>query len=346
MTTATGFNAIVGQRHPIGLLKTFIRNGTLPHALLFTGDDGVGKRMTAAALAMACNCRTLKSALVPNLELNAVDACGECAPCKKIIGGHHPDIIHITPIASVIKIDQIRALLQQLSLKPNEAHRRVVTISNAQSMNPESGNALLKVLEEPPDRTLIILTARQTADLLPTIVSRCRHIHFSPLDMADIAHLLITVSQIDAQTAHTVAGLCGGSYTRALQWVDAKWLRRREWIIHALDTLLDCGAIEVQPWLAFSEMLAKRKELVEESLEIITMWLRDILVTGWAPAHVFNQDRLDVLNAAAQKVKPAKILKQIEAVNHARESLQSNTNLRLTLDAMVLSMSGASVQMV
>lgn len=344
MTTATGFHAIVGQQHPIKLLKTLIRNGTLPHALLFTGDDGVGKRSTAMAFAMVCNCRTLKSGLHHHLPLEAVDACGDCAPCKKITGGHHPDIIHIAPIASVIKIDQIRTLLQSLTLKPNEADRRVVIISDAQAMNPEAGNALLKVLEEPPDRTLLVLTAGQTSDLLPTIVSRCRHIHFSPLDATDIQHLLTTRGGVDAQSAQAVATLCGGSYSRARQWVDPRWLGRREWIIQALGQGLDSGRAQLQPWLAFSEILARRKDLIEESLEIITMWLRDLLVVGCAPALVLNQDRLDALNKAAQNVSPAQLVEHIDAVNHARVSLQSNTNLRLTLDTMVLTMSGASVR--
>jgi DNA polymerase-3 subunit delta' len=86
MTTATGFDAIVGQQHPIKLLKTFIRNGTMPHALLFTGDAGVGKKMTATALAMACNCLTLKSALRHPPHPEAIDACGLCAPAKKLPG--------------------------------------------------------------------------------------------------------------------------------------------------------------------------------------------------------------------------------------------------------------------
>lgn len=342
MTTATGFNAIVGQQRPIRLLKTLIRNGTLPHALLFTGDDGVGKRMTAMAFAMACNCRALKSAIDPYLHLDAVDACGNCAPCKKITAGHHPDIIQIAPISSMIKIDRIRTLLKDLTLKPNEADRRVVIISSAQKMNPEAGNALLKALEEPPDRTLIILTANQTSDLLPTIVSRCRPIHFPPLDAAHIQHLLRLAGTVDAQTAQTVAGLCGGSYTRALKWVDPKWLQRREWILQTLGDVLGSGAGEIRPWLVFSEMLAKKRDLVEESLEIITMWLRDLLVVGYAPAHVLNQDRRDAIDKAAQKVKPAQLLEQINAVNHARVALQHNTNLRLTLDAMVLTMSGVT----
>jgi DNA polymerase-3 subunit delta' len=242
----------------------------------------------------------------------------------------------------VIKINKIRTLLEDLTLKPNEAERRVVIISNAQCMNPESGNALLKVLEEPPDRTLLVLTARQTSDLLPTIVSRCRHIHFSPLEAADIERLLTRVDHVEAQTARTIASLCGGSYTRARKWVDPKWVNRRDWIIEALGLVLATGPTDIQPWLAFSEILAKRKDLIEESLEIITMWLRDILVARYSQAHILNQDRLDVLNKTTQRVQPAQLLAYIDAVDHARKSLQSNTNLRLTLDAMVLTMSGVT----
>lgn len=344
MTTATGFDAILGQQHPIRLLKTFIRNGKLPHALLFTGDDGVGKKMTATAFAMACNCLKLKSKIGHRPPLDAIDACGDCAPCRKIAGNNHPDIIRVDPLSSVIRIAQIRTLLQTLTLKPNEAEQRVVILSDAQAMNAEAGNALLKVLEEPPDRTLLVLTARQTSDLLPTIVSRCRHIRFFPLPAADIRELLGSAGGMEPKCAATAAALCGGSYTRARALADRRWLCRREWIIRAMaGPMANGGTPEIRGWLAFSEMLAKRKDLVEESLEIITMWLRDMLVVTWDPQRVFNQDQLEALSAAAGRISQARLLEQIEAVDCALTALRSNTNARLTLDAMVLRMAGASV---
>ncbi len=342
MTTATGFDAIVGQQHPIRLLKTFIRSGALPHALLFTGDDGVGKKMTAMAFAMACNCIRLKSAIRHHPHLDSVDACGECVPCRKIARNHHPDIIRVAPLSSIIRIAQIRTLLQTLTLKPNEANRRVVILAEAQAMNPEAGNALLKVLEEPPDRTLLVLTARQTSDLLPTIVSRCRHIRFFPLREADIKQLLTAAGGIEPGSVETVATLCGGSYTRAQKWVDSRWLRRRDWIIRALNSQDgNNGTSNLRAWLAFSEILAKKKDFIEESLEIITMWLRDMLVVGCDPQRVLNQDRLETLSATAKHISQAQLLEQIDAVGSAKEALRANTNARLTLDAMALRMAGA-----
>ena len=345
MTTANGFNAIVGQEQPIRLLKTLICKGTLPHALLFTGDEGVGKKMAAKAFAMACNCQTLQSEHFDRNHLDAIDACGRCIPCKKIAGNNHPDIIQVAPLTSVIRITQIRDLLQTLRLQPNEANRRVVVISEAQAMNAEAGNALLKMLEEPPDRTLLVLTARQTTDLLPTVVSRCRHIRFFPLRVPDMKRLLAAAGGVEPEMAETVATLCGGSYTRARTMTGSKWLNHRDWIIQAMGSLItNQQPSGVRAWLMFAEMLAEKKDRIEESLEIITMWLRDLLIIGVAPQRVLNRDRLEELSTSAKHVSQAHLLSQIEAVNRASALLRSNTNTRLTIDAMVLRMAGAGCE--
>jgi DNA polymerase-3 subunit delta' len=342
MTTATGFNGIVGQSTPLRQLKTFIRNGTLPHALIFTGDDGVGKKTAALALAMACNCETLAADLGRQPRPEAIDACGQCPPCRKIAGNHHPDILHVAPLSSVIRIAQIRSLLGTLALKPNEARRRVVIVSDARTMNPEAGNALLKALEEPPAGTLFVLTARQTSDLLPTIVSRCRRIRFSPLATGDIKRLLARSHDVDGQPLDTIAALSAGSFTRATAMIDNRWLARREWIIQVMDRLgHESAAREIRVWLALAETLAKNKARVEESLEIITMWLRDMLVVRWSPQRVFNHDKTDMLAAASRRVSHRQLLEQIDAVAAALAAMRSNTNLRLTMDAMVLRMAAA-----
>jgi DNA polymerase III subunit delta' len=341
MTASTGFSAIVGQSQAIRLLKTLLRNGKLPHALLFTGDDGVGKKTTATAFAMACNCLTLKAGLDRRPHLDVIDACGDCAPCRKIAGKHHADVIHIAPQSSMIRIDRIRSLLETLSLKPNEAQQRVVILSDAHAMNPEAGNALLKVLEEPPARTILVLTTRQPSDLLPTVVSRCRQIRFMPLAATDVNRLLNETDGGDAQSMEIAAALCGGSYTRARRLLDKRWLSRREWIIKVLThRMAGGGESDIRAWLAFAEMMSRKKDLIEESLEFITMWLRDVLVAGYDPTRILNRDHREALSKTADRIGRRQLLEQMDAVDGAATALRSNANVRLTLDAMVLRMAG------
>jgi len=188
----SGFESIIGQDRPIRILTAFLHKGTIPHALLFTGIEGVGKERAAVALAMAFNCAENRSGSdAAGVDLRRSDhadanrpftikPCGICKSCRKIDSDNHPDIIRLKPSGPFIKIDQIRALCQTLAMKPYEAGMRVVIISEAQAMNPAAGNALLKMLEEPPARTILILVAAHPSDLLPTIVSRCQHIRFNP----------------------------------------------------------------------------------------------------------------------------------------------------------------------
>jgi DNA polymerase-3 subunit delta' len=159
---------------------------------------------------------------------------------------------------------------------------------------------------------------------------------------ADIERLLISAGGIEPEAAKTIAPLCSGSYTRAQKRIDRRWLNRREWIFQACYRLTaTTGNADVRTWLALAERLAKEKDLVEESLEIITMWLRDVLVVGLDPQRVLNRDRLNLLTNAARQIDRQALLGQLDAVGEAEAALRSNTNTRLTLDAMVLRMAGA-----
>ncbi|UCE54026.1 MAG: hypothetical protein JSV31_00865, partial [Desulfobacterales bacterium] len=162
-----GFTSIVDQERPIRILTALLYHGTLPHALLFTGIEGVGKREVAIALALACNCLKKNSGYTPEINktrviigqrihdpYSSVGPCGSCKSCRKIESGNHPDIIQVKPRGPFIKIAQVRALCDTLAMKPYEASTRVVIIHDAQSMNPAASNALLKILEEPPERTI------------------------------------------------------------------------------------------------------------------------------------------------------------------------------------------------
>ncbi len=341
-----GFSTISDQVQPVLLLRSFIRNRTVPHALLFTGAQGVGKQDAAKRLAMALNCCD-PVAPAPDNSKNPgsfTDPCGKCRSCVKIISGTHPDIIHIRPKGAFIRIDQIRNLLSTLSMKPYEAAYRVVIISDADAMNPESGNALLKMLEEPPDRTILVLNTRQRSDLLPTVVSRCRHIRFNPISRKRLKQYLVDRKDMAPETAGTLAGFSNGSLSRALDIDKNNWLTRRDWLIDAAG-LDQPGEMTHQPenrLFAFSEKLARKKEGLDDDLEGIKSWLMDLLVFSYAPQKVVNRDRLEIIKRVSKTVKKQLLIAQYGAVQKAQKKLRANANPRLTLDVMMLQIKDAA----
>jgi DNA polymerase-3 subunit delta' len=329
-----GFGSIIDQEQPIQILTTFIKKGTIPHTLLFTGIEGVGKLAAAMTFAMACNCITQ----IQNEKKaqNESGPCDQCRSCKKINSGNHPDIIHIKPSGHFIKIAQIRSLCQTLAMKPYEARLRVVIISDAQAMNPEAGNALLKVLEEPPDHTILILITMQRSDLLPTIVSRCRHIRFSPISQKILEALLVQEKGVDPDEAIIIAAMANGSFTKAVSMSQTNWINKRNWLIKAigLDQPESLSSKPLALILAFAERLSQNREILLDSLEIIKSWLRDLVIYKYSPEKIINKDLADKIQYASQKVTVKSLLLQTEAIQSAQKNIQSNANLRLTLDVM------------
>src|SRR5512134_1109278 len=143
------FSEIVGHERPVAILKRVLANGTLAHAYLFSGDEGIGKKMTALALASAVNC----------LERGPDGGCGACPSCRKVASGGHPDVHLLVPDGGEIRIDQVRQIQEDLSLRPFEGAGKTLIVDFAERMNPASSNAFLKTLEEPPGEALIILVS-------------------------------------------------------------------------------------------------------------------------------------------------------------------------------------------
>ncbi len=325
-----GFESIIDQERPIRILTTFLQNGTIPHALLFTGVEGVGKERTATAFAMACNC----AGEIPNTTRQETNIpCGLCKPCLKIEAGNHPDIIRVKPSGPFIKIDQIRSLCQTLAMKPYEAKRRVVIISDAQAMNPAAGNALLKMLEEPPAKTILILVATHTSDLLPTVVSRCQQIRFKPISSKYLESELVQKYGLDAKNAMIITTMAGGSLSRALRMHRTHWISRRNWLIQEMDAF---STDSVNRLLAFGAQLSKNKDILPDSLEVMKSWLRDLLVGQFNPEGVINQDLIQKIQQASQKMSIPALLDKIDTIQATQNAIHAGTNLRLALEAMVL----------
>jgi len=289
---------------------------------------------------MACNCirnaaqqRQSCRNSSDNPEEFSDYPCGQCGPCLRIAAGIHPDITLIQPEAGVIKIGEIRNLCRILSMKPFEGLKRVAILSDAHLMNPPASNALLKMLEEPPEQTLLILTARQPADLLPTIVSRCLHIRFGPIPRTALAGALIQQHGFGMDEAATVAALAGGSFSKALAMKKATWMSWRGWLITELSRL---GSSPFHVILALSEKLSKNRDVLSDVFEIMLSWFRDILVYTCDPCHVINRDHLERVKEASLHYSRSDLEQSVNAVKSAQTHIEARANIRLSLDHLLL----------
>lgn len=314
-------------------LGALVARGNVPHALLFTGIDGIGKTTTARVLAMVLNCQ---SPLPADRRRPWPDACGRCRSCRRIAAGLHPDVIQLQPEGASFRIGQVRGLLDVLALKPYEARYRVAILADAQAMTAAAANALLKILEEPPAQTILVLTAGGISDLLPTVVSRCQPVRFAPLDPAGIVGRLTEDHGVAAEDAVVLAAMAGGSLASALalagQGAAAHWRRRRDWLAQMLPELGRQGATVA---LAAAEELARDGRRASESLELAKTWLRDQLVVAQRPELVVHGDRREELQRLARENRDdGRRIGQIRRIQEAQRALEANAAVRLTLESL------------
>jgi len=177
------FKDIVGQQKAKRIIQGMLKKGRLPHALLFTGEPGVGKLLMAKTLIKVLNCRHWNIA-------GEIDSCDICRPCQLIDNLNFADLLFIKPEGTQIKIETVRGVIDFLSMSPYEARIKSVIIDDADKLNISAANALLKTLEEPPEDSLIILITERP-DMLPdTIRSRCVRIPFTPLSEEESSEVI------------------------------------------------------------------------------------------------------------------------------------------------------------
>ncbi|MFH0809813.1 MAG: DNA polymerase III subunit delta' [Pseudomonadota bacterium] len=355
------FTDLLGQERARRILRLAVSSGRLPHAYLFCGIAGCGRRSAARMLAAALNCLSPRDS----------EACGECASCRKLARGTHPDYISLEPEAEAtrkdgdqeddkplkasgrkgkeggkkpegagsrkgltIKMDQVRALCRRLSFGPTMAQVRVSVLWPAAAMGEEAANALLKTLEEPPPRNLLILCCREPGELLPTIASRCQAVSFRPLPDGVVSAWLVARKGVDAEQAARLAYLSGGSLTVADRLLDD---RLPEWRQRLLACLLEPRQAAVSGTLALAESLAG-DELRDALLEMLKGLLRDALVlaTTGQGLHVANRDLMEPLATLATREGMAGLVRALEMIERAQLAIEANCGARLALEVMLL----------
>jgi DNA polymerase-3 subunit delta' len=312
---------IQGQAYLIHHLRQAVATGQVHHAYLFYGPDGVGKRTTAIALAAALNCPAPQQG----------DACGQCSSCLSTAGGNHPDFYQVDPQGKNIKIDQIRQLQEGLSYKHWQGNYKVALISDADLMTEEAANSLLKILEEPGERTCFVLTTTRPQSLLPTILSRCQKYSFRPLGPEEIQRVL-EQQGVDASQADMFARLSNGSLGRALAMVaDDTFLEQRQKAHRLCERLMTGGITD-----CFEIADELNQEEPGRLLELMANWWRDVLVWQLSGTETLLVN-VDLIERIKKESIPAESLKSaLWQLEQARQWLGYNANRRLCLEVMAL----------
>lgn len=317
-------------------LKSLLSKGSLPHSSLFTGPDGIGKKTLAVLLAALANCRERK----PDQD----DICGQCSSCLKALSGNHPDIYRYSPRdkdgspGNSIKIEDMRELRKEARYRPFEGKLRFFIVDEAEKMTEEAANCILKVLEEPPPTTRIILVSAFPGMLLPTILSRCQAFRFQPLDTESILRLLY--SRTDLDNPELRASFSGGSFGRALN-IDVDDLKKkRDALLGLLSLFLEnrtFSSVYYQNQKEPFKSLIKSRAAVEELLELLNELCHDIYsVKSECPARIVHRDQIEKLEGLSGKLSLDSLQTILYHIRQAARDLNRNVSPQICFETLWL----------
>jgi len=306
---------IISHSEALQYLSQGLRQDRLSPSLLFSGPEGVGKRTVAFALAQCFSCDA------PQNSPDKLPRCGTCASCQRVQANNHSDVLFIdrtlqatlarekVETQTFIKIESVRYLDKFLRLRPSEGRRRTTIVEEAHNLTNDAANALLKILEEPPANTQIILLVTDEKMLPATVLSRCAILRFRPLPAGRVASWLEARS-ISAERASEVADLAGGSLSRAIAIAEEE------------EVPPDLGSFQLDE---FFEMLAEpswRRDAREKASRAVAHWIE-----------------------ASQRKLEAGDLAQTDRLRHllaAQRQLERNVSPRLVLGNLYLQLADLS----
>ena len=327
------FNDIIGQERAIKILTKSLKKNKVSSSYIFVGSEGTGKKLTAIEFAKAVNCL--------NLSKDS-EACEDCQSCSEISKQYSPDLKIIEPIKSSIKIEQIREMRKEIGLKPFKNKKKIYIIDKAEKMTLEASNCLLKTIEEPPYYAIIILICSRIDPILPTIVSRCQIINFGLITSIKIKELSLSkIKNIEKEKAEIISKLAQGSIGKAFKLLtDKEYFIRRETLLNYLSTIVP-GKYS-NDFFEKVEKIILEIDKIEEILEIIKLWYRDILIikkTG-KQKYIVNCDKVEMLGKKSQVYSQKMLIDILNYLELAEEYLTKNVNKRLILERLYMKMVG------
>lgn len=358
-----GWDRVIGQQRVKDLLKRAIASGQIAHAYCFIGDEGVGKDALAIEFARALNCerggedpcdecascRSVGSLQHPQVRLVVALPAGkgektgddpvkgftedQIAALQDEMGLKARDPYYKISMAraNFIKVNSIREIRRQAALKKFQRGKKVFILSDAESMNQEASNSLLKTLEEPPPDTVLILTTSRGDQLLPTILSRCQQIRCATLGEEEIASALSARDGIDKEEARVAAALANGSYSVARSLVAEDMGKPRREVVEFVRSLLKNNSVDLLGGID-GMLSSMERSAASRWLRLLQVWFHDAL--GVREGRRTNPD--DDLDRFVRKFPQADLIRSAGAVERAIALVQKNVYLPLIFITLAL----------
>ncbi|MDH5560001.1 MAG: AAA family ATPase [Deltaproteobacteria bacterium] len=314
------FDEVIGHHETIDrLVKTF-RRDHVPSSLLFTGISGIGKSLVTKKMAQMLNCE-----------------CGEskrpCESCRMFNNNSHPDFICVKPKTRFIQIAQIQQLIEKLSLRPVYAKKRVVLIQDAHQMNLESANSFLKLLEEPPIDTLIVLTTWDAQLLIETILSRCQIIPFAPLNTEQLREIVSGKFSLTEADLNFVLNYSNGQIRKDLTQ-NATYLN-----VMRIQVLRMLESITTEQFVEHAQQIEKwiKKEQHFYFLEFLAQWLLDFfyLLEG-RKDRLRNQDQPKSSDSIKISFSKEQLIDAFNLIIDTEMAIKANAAKPATLECLLI----------
>lgn len=322
------FSSLIGNERIKKLLQRAVAEHRIGQSLLMMGPRGVGKYQFAVALAQALNCEHPTNG----------DACGDCVPCRKIASNEHADVQTFTNEGQFIKVGKMRDMSRDAQFRPYEGRHRVCIIDEADRMNANAANSILKTLEEPPESTLIVLVTANPYRLPDTIRSRCQVLNFAGLAAREIEEHLRTKASRPSDEARLLARLARGSIGQALEIDLESYLEMRDTMMELVDNL--SGSRKIQSLLSASEHLGRKleKDEFERHLDTLMVLLSDLLYLKLsAPEEMLtNVDVIERLEGIARRLTVKQITGWVDQIEEIFKALPRNINRQLAMEAILM----------
>jgi DNA polymerase-3 subunit delta' len=320
------FSNLIGQALLVERLKQIIESQRIGHAYIFAGPAGIGKKTIGNIFARALMCKS-----------QGHKPCDLCRSCIQFNSGNHPDVYRIkTGDKFSIGVDQVRDMLEDIQLKPYQSDRKVYIIEDAHTMTVQAQNALLKTLEEPPGFATLLLFADRFQELLPTVLSRCQIFRIQRLTKQEVCDIIMGHFNMPRERAMLFAGLSDGLPGKGLELAGSQEFNEmRNEIFKFLEKVPNCDDLGK---MAYWELFSQYKDRIEEIMDILVVWFRDILVYKETGEHtlIINLDKLSSIDKQVSLFTIKRIRSIIENIERSRRMLKGNANYQLTIENLLL----------